>query len=104
MDRTALGLYASRGGERCLHVLRHLPPDARHGQLYGVELVLGLVAQQLQFRGTQIEEGGKLCVMTCSLIRMSCGCCVNIYSFPQMCGQIDIRCLYYSNISSLLHK
>lgn len=43
-------------------MLCHLPAGAGHGQLYGAELVLGLVAQQLQFGGVKVEKGGKSAV------------------------------------------
>ena len=35
-------------------------------QLHGAQPLLGLVAQQLQLRGTQVPEGGKLKLVTSS--------------------------------------
>lgn len=39
-------------------MLCDFPANIGDGQLHGVELVLGSVAQQLQFGGAQVEEGG----------------------------------------------
>lgn len=39
-------------------MLCHFSSGAGDGQLYGSELVLGLVAQQFQFGGVKVEEGG----------------------------------------------
>jgi len=44
---------------RSLHLLCHISADTRDGKLHGAQLVLGLVAQQFQLRGTQIEKRGK---------------------------------------------
>ena len=57
-----LGKISGRGGI----VLGDLLACSGCRQLHGAQPLLGLVAQQLQLRGTQVPEGGKLKLVTSS--------------------------------------
>lgn len=40
-------------------MLCHISAHPGHGKFHGSKFVLGVVAQQFQFRGTQVQERGK---------------------------------------------
>lgn len=40
-------------------MLCHISAHPSHGKFHGSKFVLGVVAQQFQFRGTQVQERGK---------------------------------------------
>lgn len=68
MDRTIVGLYASRRERWCFIMFCNLPPSTCYGKFYGAQSLLGLVAQQFQFGRTKIKKGGKVFPFTHSLL------------------------------------
>jgi len=58
VDRTIMGLHACGKGRWAGYVFRDFPAGSSDGQLYGPQSLLGVVAQQLQFRRVKTEKGG----------------------------------------------
>lgn len=53
VDRAAMGLHESWGESRGWILLCNFSTSSRHGQFYGTQLVLGVVAQQFQQWGIE---------------------------------------------------
>lgn len=70
-------------------MLCHISAHPSHGKFHGSKFVLGVVAQQFQFRGTQVQERGKsdafsICVIISIYIKKNF-CYVNVYVSVYVC-------------------